>query len=296
MVLQLARLGAVGRMAVDDWIADWRFSRARMAFTVIGLWIFWALVCTLFLMSELAVRRGIDEIDRADPFVARWVDARSWDGMSDQVGASERLGPGDACAPTSTLQWRSEGGWHPACASRLSGDRTRIARVDAPESLLVTQTRGELRLMLARREGAGTASLVGSSKVPGLRRLISAVRAELRPLRIAGWGSLLAELWVLFIAVAANERRRDATVALRVTFGQRRLETWWAGCVSMTLWTLVGSGIPLAAAVALDLSNSTQLAVATSIGFGVSLAEIALADARVRRSRSLAMRIAAGAG
>lgn len=296
MTAELARLGAVGRMAIDDWIADWRFTRARMAFTVIGLWIFWALTCTLFLFSELAVRLGLDEISRADPLIARWTDARSWDGMSDQVGASERLGPGDACAPTSTSQWRSEGGWHPACAARLSGDRTRIARVDVPDSLLVTQTRGELQLMAARREGAGTASLVGSSRVPGLRRLIAQVRAELRPLRIAGWASMLVELWVLFFAVAANERRRDATVALRETFGQRKLETWWAGCVSMTLWTLVSSGVPLTVAFVIDLSNSTQLVVATAVGFGISLADIALADARNRRSRSLAMRIAAGAG
>lgn len=292
----LARLGAVGRMAIDDWIADWHFARARMAFTVLGLWIFWALTCTLFLFSELAVRRGLLAISRADPLLAQWTDARSWDGMSNGVGASERLGPGDACSPTSTAQWRSDGGWHPACAVRLLGERTRIARVGVPDSLLVAQTRGELRLMAARHEAAATASLVGASRVPGLRRQITQVRAEMRPLRIAGWASFLAQLWVLFVAVTANERRRDPIVALRVTFGQRKVETWCAGLVSMTLWTLVCSGIPLTVAFALGLSNSAQLAAATAIGFVISLADIALADARIRRSRSLAMRVAAGTG
>lgn len=291
----LDRVRAVSRMAVDDWLADWRYARARVVFTVLGMWILWTLVCTLFIFSELAITRAWAEIGRSESVIAQWTDARSWDGMGTQVGTSERLGAGDSCAPTTPMQWRSDGGWHPACVVRIPDARTRVARAATPESLLVTLTRGELQAMAARRESSGEASLVSASKVPRIHQMITNVRRELKPLRFAGWGILGVSMWILFAAVAANERRRDATVALREILGQRSIETWWARCVSMTLWTLVCSGLPLAGALALGLSNTSQLAAVAATGYAIALADFALADARVRRRRSLAARLAAGA-
>lgn len=288
------RLGAVTRTALEDWLADWVYARTRVVFTVLGLWIMWTIIFALFVTANLAVARATTEISVANPLLARWTDQRAWDGASAHLSAAERFGPGDPCAPATPAQWRSDGGWRPSCLAEWPDESRRIARVAAPDSLLSKLTLLEVQLMQMRREGAGTASLVNASRVPHLQKRLADVRLYLRPIRIAGWVTLLVSGWVLFAAVAANDRRRDPTFALRETLGQRRTESWWVRCVSMALWTFVCSGIPLLAGSFLGIPNVFGMTIAAVAGFLTSIALLATTDWRTQHSRSLAERLAAG--